>query len=479
MDSFAATGCTVDDASPDRRERLVVYIEKAHPLRAAQTHRRPDGAQPVAAHPARDAGIRRRADAGRYAGEAADTARDNGLSVEPSCSAPKKNEYACFALRRTDLATAKRASEPAGYGAADLRSAYGLPADGGAGRTVAVVDAFDDPNAEADLAVYRQQFGLPACTTANGCFRKVDQRGGTDYPPPERRLGRRDLARRRHGVRRRAARAHPAGRGRRQQLRQPGAAVDQAVAMGAKYVSNSYGTAYTSTPGSGEDPTEVTEFDPHYNHPGVAGRGQLGDDDFGVSYPAASQYVTSVGGTSLRPRRQPPAAGRSRCGTTRSAARAAAARSSRRSRPGRPTPAARCAPSPTSPRSPTRPPASRSTRPSAQRLGGLRRDQRRRADHRGVYAVAGTPVAGTYPSSYPYANPGALNDVTAGHNGSARRPTCAPPAPATTVRPVWAPPTAWPRSRTGPHGQISGTVTDAATGNRSPARRSPPATRAH
>lgn len=52
----------------------------------------------------------------------------------------------------------------------------------GAGTTVALVDAFDDPNAEADLATYRSEFGLPACTTADGCFTKVDENGGTNYP---------------------------------------------------------------------------------------------------------------------------------------------------------------------------------------------------------------------------------------------------------------------------------------------------------
>jgi len=30
--------------------------------------------------------------------------------------------------------------------------------------------------------VYRSQFGLPPCTTANGCFRKVNQSGGSTYP---------------------------------------------------------------------------------------------------------------------------------------------------------------------------------------------------------------------------------------------------------------------------------------------------------
>jgi subtilase family serine protease len=74
-----------------------------------------------------------------------------------------------------------------GYSPADLRSAYNLPSESaGSGQTVAIVDAFDDPNAESDLAVYRSHYGLPACTTANGCFKKVNQKGETTkYPSPE------------------------------------------------------------------------------------------------------------------------------------------------------------------------------------------------------------------------------------------------------------------------------------------------------
>jgi len=71
---------------------------------------------------------------------------------------------------------------PNGYGPADLLSAYKLASTGGTGQTIAIVDAYDDANAESDLAVYRSQFGLPPCTTANGCFRKVNQTGGTKYP---------------------------------------------------------------------------------------------------------------------------------------------------------------------------------------------------------------------------------------------------------------------------------------------------------
>ena len=66
-----------------------------------------------------------------------------------------------------------------------LQQAYDLAylsQTAGTGETIALVDAYDDPNAESDLAAYRAEFGLQACTTANGCFAKYDQNGGTNYP---------------------------------------------------------------------------------------------------------------------------------------------------------------------------------------------------------------------------------------------------------------------------------------------------------
>jgi subtilase family serine protease len=63
----------------------------------------------------------------------------------------------------------------------DLRAAYDLPT-GGSGETVAIVDAGGYATAEADLAVFRHTYGLPACTTANGCFTKLDQSGGHNFP---------------------------------------------------------------------------------------------------------------------------------------------------------------------------------------------------------------------------------------------------------------------------------------------------------
>src|SRR5690348_7415801 len=103
-------------------------------------------------------------------------------NVRSLCAAPaKKSELSCFGLARTDVAGRKgiqSAALPAGFGPADLRSAYALPGGtAGTGQTVAIVDAFDNPNAESDLAVYRAQFGLPDCSTANGCFTKVNQSG--------------------------------------------------------------------------------------------------------------------------------------------------------------------------------------------------------------------------------------------------------------------------------------------------------------
>jgi len=66
---------------------------------------------------------------------------------------------------------------------ADIASAYALPTVGGAGITVGIIDAYDNPSAESDLAAYRSQFGLSPCTTANGCFRKINQRGSSSPLP--------------------------------------------------------------------------------------------------------------------------------------------------------------------------------------------------------------------------------------------------------------------------------------------------------
>ena len=114
-------------------------------------------------------------------------AKTTTATYSHACSTAVAKGFAhCDALVRTD-AGAKAVQPnalPAGLGPADLQGAYKLPSStAGAGQTVAIVDAQDDPNAESDLATYRSTYGLPACTTANGCFRKVNQNGAASPLP--------------------------------------------------------------------------------------------------------------------------------------------------------------------------------------------------------------------------------------------------------------------------------------------------------
>lgn len=116
------------------------------------------------------------------------TAAELGLWPRPgpskrACGDVPAGRMRCFALIRTDIAGMKHEATPSGYGPSDLQTAYSLTSfskNNGTGITVAIVDAFDDPNAASDLAVYRAQYGLPACGPSNGCFTKVQFGSQTD-----------------------------------------------------------------------------------------------------------------------------------------------------------------------------------------------------------------------------------------------------------------------------------------------------------
>jgi len=229
-------------------------------------------------------------------------------TVAHACGTPAPGSARCFALLRTDIARSARPFPATRFSASatpaiaplypsDLQTAYGLTsaaASTGTGRTVAVIDAFDDPTAESDLAAYRSTAGMPPCTTANGCFTKVDQNGGTSYPAPDPGWATEislDLDMVSAICPRCSIMLVEADSTSMSDL---GAAVNRAVTLGAKYVSNSYGTA-------GEYAAEVDWDGYWYNHPGVVVTASTGDSGYGVSYPAASQYVIAVGGTSLKP----------------------------------------------------------------------------------------------------------------------------------------------------------------------------------
>ena len=214
------------------------------------------------------------------------------------CNAPAPAGYAhCLALVRTDAnGVVPFAATPdataGGLGPSDLKSAYKLDTTLGAGKTIAIVDAQDDPNAEKDLATYRSNFGLPACTTANGCFKKVNQSGAAS-PLPTADSGwageiALDLDM--------ASAVCPDCKillveASSANMTDLGTAVNTAVKLGATVVSNSYGGS--------EDSSASSTDTQYFNHPGVGIFVSSGDDGYGVEYPASSQFVTAVGGTSL------------------------------------------------------------------------------------------------------------------------------------------------------------------------------------
>ncbi len=210
------------------------------------------------------------------------------------CDSPRPGDAACHAVRHDTVTPDGQVTPnvaPAGYGPADLRSAYNLSSASGSGQTVAIVDAYDDPRAESDLGVYRRQFGLTACTTANGCFRKVNQSGGTRYPransgwAQEISLDLDMVSAACPNCKILLVEASSAA------LTDLGTAVNQAARMKATVISNSYGGSESSS--------DLSYDKTYFDHPGVAITASSGDNGFGVEYPAASPNVTAVGGTSL------------------------------------------------------------------------------------------------------------------------------------------------------------------------------------
>lgn len=208
---------------------------------------------------------------------------------------PKPGYATCDALVKTDKLhrlQADASTPPAtALTPSNIQAAYDLPGDGGAGQTVAIVDAYGDSSAESDLAVFRSEYGLPACTSANGCFRMSDQIGGTDFPADdagwatETSLDLDAVSATCPACHILLIQANSAT------VADLGTATDTAVRLGAKFVSNSYGI-------SGEDPSETGYAD--YDHSGVVIAAAAGDIANVVNWPASDPDVVAVGGTSLK-----------------------------------------------------------------------------------------------------------------------------------------------------------------------------------
>lgn len=191
------------------------------------------------------------------------------------------------------------ASPPAGaYAPAVLQQAYRLrdaaaTKPGGGTDTVAVVDAYNDAHAIADLTVYRAKYGLPFCTAFSDCARVVNQSGGSKLPA-----------------------ADPTGAWELEEsldldmvsaicpychilLVEARSASIADLAQAVRYAA-AHASAVSNSWGSGAEFVGENAFDNAFFQPGVAITASAGDDGYGTQFPAASPYVTAVGGTSLQ-----------------------------------------------------------------------------------------------------------------------------------------------------------------------------------
>lgn len=177
------------------------------------------------------------------------------------------------------------------YGPADLRAAYNIPVSSST-KTIAIVDAFGYPGAEKDLGVYRARYGLPPCTTANGCFKKVGQTGSPILP------------------------VYNIGWAQETALD-----LDMASAMcptckillveantnsfinlatAAQFAANQPNVVAVSNSYGATEGSYITTYAPYYVHPGVAITVSSGDSGFGNQFPADLPSVIAVGGTNLQ-----------------------------------------------------------------------------------------------------------------------------------------------------------------------------------
>jgi subtilase family serine protease len=227
-----------------------------------------------------------------------------------SCAATSHNSRVCSLAKKQGLASCNAhvltdakgnflvTKSPSGFSPADLKNAYNLPGRASGNPIVAIVDSYDDPTIKNDLDVYSKQFGLPilpGCNntiakSSNACFQKINQRGTLALPKAnsgwavEIALDVETV----HGVCQNCSILLVEADS--PNIKNLMASVDAAVKAGATAVSNSYG---------GPEFADEKSFDNHFNHPGIPFTVSSGDSGYGVEYPAASPYVTAVGGTSL------------------------------------------------------------------------------------------------------------------------------------------------------------------------------------
>src|SRR4051812_38261582 len=209
------------------------------------------------------------------------------------CPGAGNDAARCHAVVATDQ-RGNPMARPAPYGLSPdtIKGIYGFPtaATAGAGATIAIVDAYDDPTAEADLATFSSRYGLPVCSSSTGCFKKVGQTGNARSLP----RANADWA---LEISLDVQWAHAIAPGAKILLVEAKSnsfsnllAAEDYAAAHAAYVSNSWGGSEFST---------QSTYDSHFSRSGVSFFVSSGDAGLPAEYPSASPNVVSVGGTTL------------------------------------------------------------------------------------------------------------------------------------------------------------------------------------
>ncbi len=224
--------------------------------------------------------------------------RFGNVYAKPACGMVVGHAARCHSWIVTDgtghllSQTAGGRVTPSGYGPANLDSAYKITGAGSSANTVAIVDADGYSNAEADLGVYRAQFGLPACTTANGCFKKLNQNGVQGSYPANNTGWSQETALDLDMASAMCPNCHIIlVEANSASFANLAAAENTAAAQHPHAISNSYGGSESGS----------TTYEGSYNHAGIAITASSGDSGFsaGPQFPATSPHVTAVGGTHL------------------------------------------------------------------------------------------------------------------------------------------------------------------------------------
>ncbi len=210
----------------------------------------------------------------------------NKIGAKPVCGLVPIGSARCIAWARPNAS-----SSPVGLSPLTMKAAYGFSTSNtaGAGKTIGIVDAYDDPTAANDLGVFSSQFGLPACTTANACFTKVSQTGSTKLPTANAGWA--------LEISLDIEWAHAIAPGAKILLVEARSAsftnlltAEDYASAHANYVSNSWG---------GSEFSGEKSYDSHFIRSGVAFFVSAGDAGLPAEYPSASPNVISVGGTLL------------------------------------------------------------------------------------------------------------------------------------------------------------------------------------